>query len=494
MSFPNPRRPPLRYENSNQSLTGLERTIPPFTPSPKLSVGSAKSDLNKPLPPSPIRHGRRRTSSVYSETQEEIINSYFDRETEPEEDLLPARVFMPPSANQNSNSLAPPKLELLAANIYGGPIMFTASDSMLPQREGQDFNPKSPRTFQQGYPAYGPPTRNSTPASPLISSPLKEMKNGTSAWERKPWERSTDLAEQYRGTLPARSLTPPNFTRLQFQNDFVSTSAPTSSRIIDLDSPGPTASPLSSEPYPRAISPFSVSDDSSAGNEKPRRVSLLRTYANKAMHRHDPSNEEHERERVMSIASQKYPGMSNNSPTKGPRRPSLQARVGDLYDTLTSITISPIRKPSNPAKRGISRERRSPAIRLTAYQKMGTKAWETPPSPKAPKTPRKIRFVKRANPPTSPKTPTSPQTPKTPRTPQSSKSPESQASPTSTKSFKSPKAGLSWFTNRRQRADEERLNLRREDLKKKIVVVGPMNHHSLMEQGYGVGQADGEWL
>ena len=506
MSFPNSRRPPLRYENSNQSLTGLERAIPPVTPSPKLSVSSigapsftsTKSDLNKPLPPKPLKRRYRRSSSIYSQTQDEILDSYFYRDDRPEENLIPTRAFMPP-AHEKLNTLSPPGLDFLASKVYGGPFEYTTSDSMLP------LSHNSSRVLQDRVSGFEAPYRYSSPASPPGSPAQVGLKNSSLAWERRPWERTPDLAEQYRDTLPARSLTPPSFARLQYPNDLVYAGARMSSRIINVDGSDLASPSYTSESYSRSHSPTSDLSEFSADETEPR-LSIFRTCANKAMHRNDPPREDQERERVMSIASQKYPAMNNTLPTKARHRSSIQSRVGDIYHTLASIPMSPNRKPSNPAKHGMPRGQRNPAIRLTAYQQMGTKAWETPPLPKTPKTPHKIKFAKETKTLDSPESLKDPKTPKTPKiskSPDSPNSPDSPHSMKSTRSSKSPRSGLPWLTNRKQKANEAKMNSRREEIKKSIVVVGPANHSSLLSDAviqsgplgelYNV-QSNMEWL
>ncbi|KAL9101834.1 MAG: hypothetical protein Q9187_009195 [Circinaria calcarea] len=66
-----------------------------------------------------------------------------------------------------------------------------------------------------------------------------------------------------------------------------------------------------------------------------------------------------------------------------------------MYDTLTNISIGPSKfKPSlNLKKRTtIPRDMRSPAIPITPYQYLGAKAWEASPKSPKPKSAKKKHF------------------------------------------------------------------------------------------------------
>jgi len=145
------------------------------------------------------------------------------------------------------------------------------------------------------------------------------------------------------------------------------------------------------------------------------------------------------------------------------RRASLQQGLSNMYDRVAKIsTWSPI--PTTNKKRAtIPREARSPAIPITPYQQLGTKAWE--PAPKSPKSPK--------HKPPKGKTPfailsTSRRVVKGPDTPY----PHTAAS--EQRSGKGP--ALQDLLNKpkvRRTASEKR----RDNLKKKIVVVGAADQY-----------------
>ena len=74
------------------------------------------------------------------------------------------------------------------------------------------------------------------------------------------------------------------------------------------------------------------------------------------------------------------------------RRKSFSKGVDTVYDTLARFSLAPKAVPPlpriHPTKRGLPKEKRSPAIPITPYQKYGPKAWEMEKAAKSPKKPK----------------------------------------------------------------------------------------------------------
>ncbi len=115
----------------------------------------------------------------------------------------------------------------------------------------------------------------------------------------------------------------------------------------------------------------------------------VRAYARKAFHLRQSTAQEKEKKRVMSVASAKYAFMEPPSLTRRPsafsisteRRASIQRGVATVKERVSKLANwSPV-PGTNDKKSPIPRELRSPAIPITPYQQLGTKAWEPPSRP-----------------------------------------------------------------------------------------------------------------
>lgn len=90
-----------------------------------------------------------------------------------------------------------------------------------------------------------------------------------------------------------------------------------------------------------------------------------------------------ERERVMSIASAKYPGMLTAKEydrrfSTDSRRQSVQQSVASIYNRISRLSMSGLPSPSKEAKQQPRTRRKQRAISPSPYQKYGAAVWQAP--------------------------------------------------------------------------------------------------------------------
>ena len=135
----------------------------------------------------------------------------------------------------------------------------------------------------------------------------------------------------------------------------------------------------------RPRSRFSSSSDSGSPHNSFRNP--FKAAARKAFHLRTESADSDGTEWAAFTQFQKKTSMPSRRQSRaesliGQRRSSLQQGISSMYDTLANLSAFSV-KPTladvkSPAESNGSRLR-NPAIPLTAYQQMGTKAWETKP-------------------------------------------------------------------------------------------------------------------
>lgn len=388
MGPPTPmRRPPLQHEESaSSSLNGLEKVISHGSIPFDIFEDLIEKYLDKPLPPTP-----RKPSSVYSRHIEEIVDSYHD--SRPRDEIEPTELYLKPTTYESSTSKTS---NTRPARAQLNHQAHADSDTIVDRWHTRQRTDRTTEV-RSGSASNLRRSRSSRADNPVERSPLIMPRRST--------RKAEALATEYRDALRGRSPAPPVIEAIPYysENDYFP--SPISATITDVVDHSLMPQPLrvSSFDSERPSSHFSMTSSDSDTNRFHHGVrDSLKAYARKAFHLPKASAEEKERERIMSNAEAKYPLMSPSSSRRpsrlgsiaSQRRASIQQGLSHMYDTITSLSIGPSKlKGSTDAKKRaqISKELRSPAIPTTAYQQLGTKAWETPKSPKV-KSPSKKHF------------------------------------------------------------------------------------------------------
>ncbi|KAI4136036.1 MAG: hypothetical protein LQ347_000155 [Umbilicaria vellea] len=393
MGPPSPmRRPPIQHEEStSSSLNGLEKVISHGSIPFDIFEDLVEKYLDKPLPPTP-----RKPSSVYSRHLEDIVDSYHDRR--PRDEIESTEFFLKPTTYDSSTSRisntkpARPQLNDQA---------HAESDTIVDRWHTRQRTDRTPEV-RSGSASNLRRSRSSRADNFVERTPLIKPRKST--------RKAETLATEYRDALRGRSPAPPVIEAIPYyaENDYFP--SPMSATITDVVDQSLVPQPLrvSSFDSERPSSHFSMTSSGSDMDRAHHGVrDSLKVYARRAFHLPKASVEEKERERIMSNAEAKYPLMSPPSSRRpsrlgsiaSQRRASIQHGLSHMYDTITSLAMGPskIQSSTDPMKRAqISKELRSPAIPTTAYQQLGTKAWETPKSPKV-KSPSKKHFSFRSS-------------------------------------------------------------------------------------------------
>ena len=445
-------RPPLRFaQSSSSSLRGLEQVIPKKSPLSEIFKQPVESPLDKPLPPTP-----RKPSSLYTTEEEPTLDSYFERG--PKDEILPSYIFISPTQSlidypeKPVGSLTRPKLQ-------GDETEKTVSDSGQIKKWLNTPPLVTPRARSERE-TY---TQLSTVESLEISRSHQRAKESTKMAEKR--------ADEYRRALSSYPDDSIAFRTVEYEPEYFP-EAPISARIVDVVDHSLVPSPLRLsrfEDNPRTSSQLYRNAPDTDTNRHGLRQSI-RLSVGKAFRASKPSAEENEGHRALSVASAKYPQMSLQPPLWRERlssvasqhRANMQQGLSSMYETVRRLSngsskLKPITVPPPRKRAAIPRELRSLAIPVTPYQTYGTKAWEL-----APKSPNS-KPSKRKWPKTKP--------PK----PESSKadSANKKRFPLLPKSLAQPiwqsMGGKGW---ERQSGKEKASEKRREELKKKIVVIG----------------------
>lgn len=476
------RRPPLQHEESaSSSLNGLEKVISRGSIPFDIFEDLIEKYLDKPLPPTP-----RKPSSVYSRHMEEIVGSY--RDSRPRDEIEPTEFFLKPTTYDSSTSRI---LDTRPARPQLNHQAHAESDTVVDRWHTRQRTDRTTEV-RSGSASNLRRSRSSRIDSFVGRSPFAKPKKST--------RKAETLATEYREALRGRSPAPPVIEAIPYysENDYFP--SPISATITDVVDHSLMPQPLrvSSFDSERPSSHFSMTSSDSDTDRVHHGVrDSLKAYARKAFHLPKASAEDKERERIISNAEAKYPYMSPPSSRRpsrlgsiaSQRRASIQQGLSHMYDTITSLSIGPAKmKYSTDAKKRaqISKELRSPAIPTTAYQQLGTKAWETPKSPKSPKlkSPSKRHFSFRSG--SQQSAASSRQGSPTPSQCSKARSPRSPMSPRSPRVVTSKIAAavhggtaqvgslLGIESSARQEARTEQW---REQLKKKIVMIGTADQY-----------------
>ncbi|KAL9046045.1 MAG: hypothetical protein Q9214_001025 [Letrouitia sp. 1 TL-2023] len=203
------------------------------------------------------------------------------------------------------------------------------------------------------------------------------------------------LAENYTAVLHTQSSTLAKFTWEPYIGNSQSYGylpSPMSPRITDVVDHSLVPAPLhfsTSEECERLLSHFSTSSSSTEESRTGTRGSIRSIVRRALSLRDDSENEIDDAEstiiaRGQHVASHTPQLQSRVGSSIRQRRLSLQHGIGDMYDTLASWTSPSKRsRPRVIDIQGSANRRtprmRNPAVPLSPYQVLGTKAWQMPP-------------------------------------------------------------------------------------------------------------------
>ena len=209
-----------------------------------------------------------------------------------------------------------------------------------------------------------------------------------------------EKAEEYQKVISSHPNNPIAFRTVEYEPEYFP-EPPISARITDVVDQSLVPSPLrfsKSDDSDRASSQYS-GNAKNGETERPVWRRSIRTSREKSFPVSKISAEEKKIKRALSAASAKYPHMNLQPPpwrerlnsVASQQRASMHQGPSNVYETLRRLSSGSGKSKhistAHPKKRvHIPRELRSPAIPVTAYQTYGTKAWEK--SPKSLKSPK----------------------------------------------------------------------------------------------------------
>ena len=367
--FPPPRRPwvPTHTFSSN-SLNGMEiplRTPSPFSVTLPRSRHPSRSELlEKPLPPTP-----RKPSSVYSLQNDETTKM---RIKTLQNEVPPLDSMLQPMAYRSSTSVVPVN-SAARPPLLGNQEGHAVSDPVLERRRAQ-------REDLAELGIHSSQLLNQHPTSDLPAQPKPDSQRSI---EPNIHGLGADQhANTYESILDTRSSIIPNFTtEPYFSHAYLPSQM--SSRITDVIDhslvPPPLRYNITTEDT-RLSSRFSASSDSSSDIFQSSIRETLRTYARKVFRSRKPPVPAKRKKTVETKHSldSTFLNSRRRGSGAGQRRTSIQMGLSHMYTSLRKLSIpSSSPKVSGTTKKTrLPRELRSPAIPITSYQKIGTKAWE----------------------------------------------------------------------------------------------------------------------
>lgn len=374
MAYPLPLRRPWVpvHSSSSNSLRGMEIPIPKPLPFPGTfsSSGYLDSDetIDKPLPPTP-----RKPSSVYSLPNDGTAGG---RMKETHNTILSPQPILQPTIYRSSTSTVPVASGTRPALIRNQ-AGHTVSDPVVERRRAQredlaELGIHSSQLLIQ-HPALNSPASPIPPTQRLI-----EMD-----FQRKDADQH---ASTYESVLHTRSSIIPGFTSEPYSN-YAYMPSLMSPRITDVVDQSLVPPPLRYSTVvkdSRSSSHLSSRTSSTEFFHGSVRDSLrdsLQTYARKTFHLRKPPVIGKRKRELETTDPLGLAALSSRrrSSASGQRRGSIQLGLSNMYSSLRKLSItSPPIATGNPKKGRLPRELRSPAIPITPYQQIGTKAWKRP--------------------------------------------------------------------------------------------------------------------
>ena len=418
----------------------------------------------KPLPPQPRKSSSAYTLARYAEEVPYNASTYNGSNTTE----YSSTEYLEPKAYRSSTSEIPDAIPQ-RPKLIQTPLSHALSEPLVEHRRPRQTLPRDEEVWI---------------AKEQSELPHMQRPNGTKFMDAK------QFADDYESILATRSSTLPNIAADPYYPGHGDKASPMSPRIIDVVDHSLVPSPLrfdTSDEVEEPPSRFS-SDSSDSTSLRGGLGDTLRKKAREAFHSHrgtpEPNDSQHLPQSSKKPKSRVSSGASH-------RRVSLQHGLDDMYDTLASLYVhTPKSKPATPKATVLAlenspnmrspraaREQRSPAIPITPYQQIGSKAWELEKGP----NPSKINFKhsfgskesrKEGEVPTSPTSrPSSPSKSNKASKAEGSKQPglaHRFASRLQNGTEKIEQA-MGFETNRVKRTKSQK---RREELKKKIVIIG----------------------
>lgn len=459
--FPPPRRPWVpAHSFSSNSLSGMEiplRTPSPFAVTLPRSRHPSRGELiDKPLPPTP-----RKPSSVYSLQNDETTKG---RTRIPQNEVLPSASMLQPTIYRSSTSIVP-VITAARPPLLGNQEGHAVSDPIVERRRAEredlaELGIHSSQLLDQHLTA-------DLPAHPNLETQRFIEPNAQRLG-------ADQHACTYESILDTRSSIVPNFTTVPYFNHAYLPS-PMSPRITDVVDQSLVPPPLrynSTIEDTRPSSRFSSSSDSSSDVFQSSIRDLVRAYARKAFRLRKPREAAKQIKTVEITQSLEsaLPSSRRRGSAAGQRRGSIQTGLSHMYTSLRKLSIpsSSAKATETTKKTRLPRELRSPAIPITPYQQIGTKAWEKSTKSRKrsrPESATSTQFLFSSRESKNSSTYNNQRGNETPR-PGSIVSKITAAFHNGTIQVESA-MGLNTKRNKRSKAE-----LRREELKKKIVVLG----------------------
>ena len=366
-----PRRPwvPMHTFSSN-SLSGMEiplRTHSPFSGTlPRSRQPSTSEFFDKPLPPTP-----RKPSSVYSLHNDEMTKG---RMRNMQNEVQPSDSVLQPTIYRSSASIVP-VLSAVRPSLLGNQEGHAVSDPIIERRRAEredlaELGIHSSQLLIQ-HPTLDLPTHSKIQTQRSIESDL----DGPGADQH---------ASTYTSVLHTRSSIIPNLTIEPFYNQpyFPYTMSPRVTDVVDQSLVPPPLRYNTAIQDTRPSSHFSSTSDSSSDLFQSSIRESLRSYARKAFQLRKPHVEAKRKKAVETPHSldSTFPSSRRRGSALGQRRGSIQTGLSHMYTSLRklSIPLSSSKTTGTAKKARLPRELRSPAIPITPYQQIGTKAWERP--------------------------------------------------------------------------------------------------------------------
>lgn len=371
-----PRRPwvPTHTFSSN-SLNGMEIPVRPPSPFavslPRSRNPSRTELLEKPLPPTP-----RKPSSVYSVQNDEMTKG---RIKTLQNEVPSSNPTLQPTIYRSSTSVVS-GISVARPPLLGKQEGHTVSDPVVERRRAQredlvDLGIHSSQLLDQ-HPTSEGPARPKTESQTLNGSNIYGL-------------GAEQHANNYESILDTRSSIIPTFTSEQYFNH-VYLPSQMSSRITDVVDPSLDDVELPLVPAPlryttlmdhtQMSSRWSSSSDSSSEIVQISLRESFRKFARKIFRLQRPSvpaKRKKAAETTHSLDST-FAITRRRGSAAGQRRKSIQMGLSNMYSSLRKRSLTSFSpKAMGPAKKArLPRELRSPAIPITPYQKIGTKAWE----------------------------------------------------------------------------------------------------------------------
>jgi hypothetical protein len=382
MSSPLPSRRPWdsSYSSPSGSLSGMEIPISKqslyFGPSSWSIYPVPHGTIENPLPPTP-----RKPSSVYSLGHDEEAGGQMRNIPDA---LLPPDLLLQPTTYRSSTSIVP----VMSADrppLLRYQLGHAVSDSILERR----------RVQREDLAELGIHSSQLLTQHPISDTPTHREPQTKGLHELDLQRRDADHhASTYESVLHTRSSVLTSFTSEPYSN-YTHSSTEMSPRITDVVDQSLLPPPLRYSTVVADSRPSSHLSSSSSTTEiiESRVRDSLRTYARKALHLQTPtvaarSKREDQNNSATNAADWASSILRRGSSVAGQRRGSVQQGISHMYNSLRKISITSAlpKTVGNATKVRLPRELRSPAIPITPYQQMGTKAWER--SSKSPKNSR----------------------------------------------------------------------------------------------------------